>query len=220
VHGPDGVEPVVAGFNQAYGHDFRYRVAHHGPEVVPPQGAGGVAHAFAIPKSGEGHVVLEAEGLRVTAFAVDHAPIEPAVGYRFDYRGRSLVISGDTVRSENLAKFAQGVDLLVHEALAIHLVDVVTTGAREAGARNMEQITLDIHDYHTTPVQAAELAQAAGVRHLLYYHIVPALPLRRLETLFLDGVDEVYDGPVTLGRDGTWIQLPEGSTDVRLRRRG
>jgi ribonuclease Z len=220
VHGPAGVEPIVDGFNLAYGHDFGYRVAHHGPDVIPPQGAGAQAFPFAMPGDGEGRVVFDDDGLKITAFAVTHAPVEPAVGYRIDYRGRSAVISGDTIKSDNLARFAQDVDLLVHEALAIHLVDVITAGARAADAPHMAQITLDIHDYHATPVQAAELAQAVRAKHLLYYHIVPALPLRRLEKLFVQGVSQVYDGPVTVGRDGTWIQLPQGSSDVRLRRRG
>ncbi len=220
VHGPAGVESVVDGFNMAYSHDFGYRVAHHGPQVVPPQGAGAQAFPFAMPGDGEGLLVLDRDGVRITAFTVTHAPVAPAVGYRIDYRGRSAVISGDTIRSDNLARFAQDVDLLVHEALAVHLVDVLTAGARSAGVKHMEQITLDIHDYHTTPVQVAELAQAVRAKHLLYYHVVPALPLRRLETLFVRGVSDVYDGPVTVGRDGTWIQLPAGSTDVKLRRRG
>ncbi|MGB1563049.1 MAG: MBL fold metallo-hydrolase [Sinimarinibacterium flocculans] len=220
VRGPEGVERIVEGFNTAYAPDFGYRVAHHGPGVIPPSGAGARAVPFAMPAEGDSHVVFDDDGLRIVAFSVTHAPVAPAVGYRIDYRGRSAVISGDTVKSDNLARFAQGVDLLVHEALAVHLVDVITAGAREAGAENMAQISLDIHDYHATPVEVAELAQAAGAKHLLYYHIVPALPLRRLEKLFVRGVAEVYDGPATVGRDGTWVQLPENGADVRLRRRG
>lgn len=220
VHGPEGVQSVVEGFNLAYRHDFGYRVAHHGAATLPPGGAGATAVPFAVPAPGEGRVVIDADGLRVTAFLVSHAPVAPAVGYRFDYRGRSVVISGDTVKSDNLLQFAKGTDLLVHEALAVHLVDIITAGAHEAGAKGMEKISVDIHDYHVTPVQAAEIAQAAGARHLLYYHIVPALPVRRLEKLFVDGVSDVYDGPFTVGRDTTWIQLPEGSTDVLVRRRG
>lgn len=219
VHGPAGVESIVDGFNLAYRHDFGYRVAHHGAAVIPPSGAGAKAFPFKMPGDGEGHVVLDDHGLKITAFSVTHAPVEPAVGYRIDYRGRSAVISGDTIKSDNLVRFAQDVDLLVHEALAVHLVDVITAGAQQAGAQHMAQIMVDIHDYHTTPVQAAELAQAVRAKHLLFYHIVPALPLRRLEALFAQGVSEVYDGPVTVGRDGTWLQLPENGADVVLRRR-
>lgn len=220
VIGPAGVEQVVAGFNMAYTQDDGYRVAHHGPTIIPPGGAGGVAQPFALPEAGKGLVVYEQDGLKVTAFAVDHAPISPAVGYRFDYRGRSVLISGDTKKSANLAQFAKGIDLLVHEALSPELVGVITSAAAEAGAANIEQISKDILNYHTTPVQAAEIAQAAGAKHLLYYHLVPALPLKRLDPIFLHGVSDVYQGGVTVGKDRTWISLPANSSEVKVARRG
>lgn len=214
VYGPPGVEQVVAGFNMAYGLDDSYRVAHHGPAILPPGGAGGVARPFATPKPGEGLVVYEQDGLKVISFLVDHGPVAPAVGYRFEYRGRSAVLSGDTRKSANVAQFAKGADLLVHEALSPVLVGVLTAGAKAAGTANIEQITRDIVNYHTTPVEAAEIAEAAGVRHLLYYHLVPAVPMRRLEPIFLRGVAEVYHGGVTVGRDRSWVALPAGSAEV------
>lgn len=220
VIGPAGVEQVVDGFNRTYATDFGYRVAHHGAALVPPSGAGGLAQPFAMPEPGQGPVVYDKGGLKVTAFAVNHAPISPAVGYRFDYQGRSALISGDTVPSPNLAQFAKGIDLLVHEALSPELVATLTAGANQAGASGIEQITKDILDYHTTPVQAAELAQAAGAKHLLFYHLVPALPLKRLEPIFLRGVSQAYEGDVTIGRDRTWVQLPANSNAVKVSRRG
>lgn len=220
VIGPRGVEEVVEGFNRAYTQDSSYRVAHHGTTIIPPGGAGGVAQGFELPAAGQGLVVFEQGGLKVTAFAVDHRPIAPAVGYRFDYRGRSALVSGDTVKSANLAQFAQGVDLLVHEGLSPELVSVITAGAAQAGAGNIEQISKDILNYHTTPVEAAEIAQAAGAKHLLFYHIVPALPLRRLESIYLHGVADAYQGGVTIGRDRSWIKLPLDSTEVQVGRRG
>jgi ribonuclease Z len=217
VHGPDGVGRVVAGFNEAYAQDFTYRVAHHGADVVRPSGAGGVAVPFTAPADGEGRVVFEADGLVVTAFRVDHTPVDPAVGYRFDYGGRSVLISGDTAKSANLARFAKGVDLLVHEALSPRLVDVLTRGAAAAGSANIEKITVDIVDYHATPVDAAEIARDAGAGHLLLYHIVPPLPVAPLAVVFLDGVDAVYDGPVTVGRDGVFFSMPKDSRDIECR---
>jgi ribonuclease Z len=219
VHGPAGVEQVVAGFNQAYTQDFGYRVGHHGPHIISPEGAGGAAVPFELPAEGQGVVVLEADGLKVTAFAVSHPPIVPAVGYRFDYQGRSVVVSGDTVPSANLRKFATGADVLLHEALSAELVDVLTDGAEQAGAKKLAQITRDIHNYHTTPVQAAEIAAAAGVKHLVFYHIVPALPLRPMERMFVKGVADVYHGGVTVGRDGTWIALPANSDAIKVGKR-
>jgi ribonuclease Z len=110
VYGPAGVEEVVAGFDGAYRQDASYRVAHHGAATVPPSGAGMTAQPFAPPAPGEAPVVYESNGLRVTAFAVDHDPVRPAVGYRFEYGGRSLVVSGDTKKSANLEAQARGVD--------------------------------------------------------------------------------------------------------------
>jgi ribonuclease Z len=219
VHGPAGVEEVVAGFARAYRQDAAYRVAHHGPRTVPPAGAGLSAHPFALPAPGEAPVVWEAGGLRVTAFAVDHEPVRPAVGYRFEYGGRSLVISGDTRKSANLAARAQGVDLLVHEALAPALVGRIHAAATAAGRANLARITADIPDYHTTPVEAAEIAAAVGAKHLLFHHVIPPLPLPGLDRAFLEGVSDAFPGGVTLGRDGTFVSLPRGGDRVDVSER-
>jgi ribonuclease Z len=216
IHGPTGVEMVVNGFAEAYRQDELYRVAHHGADILPPRGAGGVARPFPTPAPGEARIVLDDDGLKITAFVVDHTPVKPAVGYRFDYGGRSLLISGDTKKDANLQRFAEGVDLLVHEALAPQLVAVLNRGAERASRPRLAKITADILDYHTSPVEAAEIARDAGVGHLLYNHIVPPLPLRPMEELFLEGVADVWSGPTTLGQDGTLVHLPTGSDAIEV----
>jgi ribonuclease Z len=175
-----------------------------------------VARPFAQPADGVGEVLIDDGGLEVTAFRVGHQPVDPAVGYRFDYKGRSVLLSGDTIKSANLQKFAEGVDLLVHEALAAHLVEILTRGAEAAGREKIAKITRDIIDYHTTPVQAAEVARDSGAGHLLYNHIVPPLLVAPLEDMFLEGVGDVYDGPVTIGRDGTFVRLEVGSDAIEV----
>jgi len=207
VYGPPGVDRVVGGFDEAYALDAEYRIAHHGPEVVPPSGRGAVAKTFAMPKPAEAVVILEHGGLRVSAFAVDHGPVHPAVGYRFDYAGRSIVVSGDTSKSQNLQRFAQGADLLVHEGLAPHLVALMTEAAHRSGRTNVEKITRDILSYHTSPVEAAEIARDAGVRMLVFTHLIPPLPNAAIEAVFLNGVSSVWHGPVVVGRDGMTFTL-------------
>ena len=216
VFGPTGVGEVVAGFQRAYRQDTGYRVAHHGAETMPRGGAGGEARAFALPRPGEGKVVVEGDGLVITAFAVDHEPVSPAVGYRFDYGGRSVLVSGDTKKDANLQRFAEGVDLLVHEALAPELVAVLNEGARKADRPRLAKITHDILDYHTSPVEAAEIAREVGAGHLLFTHIVPPLLLPPMEDLFVRGVDQAWDGPVTVGRDGTLVKLPTDSEAIEV----
>ena len=216
VVGPLGVERVVEGFNSAYSADFGYRVSHHGEATVPPSGAGMEAIPFPEPADGSAPVVWEDGDLRVTAFRVEHAPVSPAVGYRFDYAGRSVLVSGDTKRSENLLRYAKGVDLLVHEALADQIVAVMNRAATAAGRDNVAKITSDIPDYHTTPTEAAAIAESAGAGHLLFYHVVPPLPAPGMETVFLEGVADAYAGPVTVGRDGTRVSLPAGSSSIEV----
>jgi len=216
VHGPEGVAEVVDGINAAYAQSRSYRVAHHGEDVVPSSGAGGVARTFLQPAEGDAVVLIADRGLIVTAFRVDHEPVDPAVGYRFDYAGRSVVISGDTVKSANLQRIAKDADLLVHEALARPLVRRLHEGAAAAGRENLARITHDIQDYHTSPLEAAEVARDAGVGFLLYNHIVPPLLLPPMEDLFLYGVGETYDGPVAIGRDGTLIRMEPDSDSIEL----
>ena len=214
--GPPGVERVVAGLRETYALDTGYRVAHHGPRVVPPTGAGLEARRFEAPEPGAPREVWDQDGVRVTAFRVDHDPVDPTVGYHFDHAGRSVVLSGDTKKSAEVERMARGVDLLVHEALSPALVGILTEAAEAAGLEGRAKITRDILTYHTTPVQAAEIAQAAGARHLLFYHIVPPLRVPGLEQAFLEGVSDAYKGEVTLGRDGTRISLPARSDAIEV----
>jgi ribonuclease Z len=216
VHGPQGVGDIVHGFNLAYRQDQTYRTAHHGPQVTPPASAGLSASAFAPPAEGNAPVVFERGDLRVRAFAVDHEPVSPAVGYRIDYKDRSIAISGDTAKSDNLIALAEGVDVLFHEALSKVLVGVMNEAAKRAGDATMEKITLDILDYHASPVEAAESAEAAGAEALVVYHVVPPLPLAPLESLFGEGMDEVYEGSIEIAVDGTFVSLPAGTNEIEI----
>ncbi|KAA1192580.1 MBL fold metallo-hydrolase [Pseudohalioglobus sediminis] len=219
VYGPSGVERVVDGFNAAYAQDFIYRNEHHGDLVAPLSGAGMRAVPFTTPATGELALVYQDDGLQVEALAVDHSPVEPAVGYRFSYKGRSLLITGDTVKLANIEAFARGVDLLVHEALAPNLVKLMQDSAESLGNSTMAKISSDIPDYHASPVDAAETARAAGVGHLLYYHIVPPLVLPGQDLLYLNGAEKIFPD-YTLGEDGVSFSLPANSTEIRLTRKG
>ena len=217
VYGPPGVEQVVDGYRRAYAIDVGYRTAHHGAEVMPPRGGTAVAHTIDLPAPGEARIVFESDGLRVSMFAVDHTPVAPAVGYRFDYRGRSLVISGDTARSPSLAANAQGVDLLVHEALAAHLISLASRVVGEAGQARLSKIMSDILDYHTTPAEAKKIALEVDARLLVLTHNVPPLSNSVINRLFMQGID--MDG-VVVGDDGMHFRLPAGSSAIERHQLG
>jgi ribonuclease Z len=213
VYGPKGVTTVVDGFNAAYSLDAIYRHDHHGDSVAPVSGTGMIAKPFAQPADGELTTVYQKGGLIIEALAVAHDPIKPAVAYRFTYKGRSLLISGDTVKSENIEQFSQGIDLLVHEGLAPNLLKMMNVAAAKAGNPVLAKISYDVLDYHTSPVEAAEIARDAKVGHLLYYHVVPPIIFPGQETLWLDGAEDVFED-YTVGIDGVTFSMPAGSDEV------
>jgi ribonuclease Z len=218
VLGPPGVERVVAGFNEAYALDSGYRTAHHGPEVAPPSGAVMTAETFSFAEGEDAPLVFDEDGLKITAFAVDHTPVQPAVGYRFEYRGRSAVISGDTVYAPALVRVAQGADLLVHDALSPQLLKLVEDAAGKAGQQMRRRILADVPDYHATAPQAADAAREARVGALALTHIVPPLPLKGLEDIFLSDARERFSGELWLAQDGDLYRLRAGALGVERAR--
>ena len=214
VLGPPGVERVVAGYNEAYAMDSGYRTAHHGEAILPSSGAGLTAEPFAMPEGGDSRVVLQDDDLTITAFTVDHSPAEPAVGFRFDYKGRSLVVSGDTSLTPVLVRVAQGADLLIHDALSRELLRLAEDAARKAGLTARAKIFSDLPDYHASPQEAADAAREAGVGALVLTHIVPPLPLKALEGPFLGDAAQRFTGPLWLARDGDLYSVPLGASGV------
>lgn len=218
VYGPVGVEKVVNGFMQAYSQDQHYRVAHHGEKALPASGFGATALPFTAPEVG--HIVLLKDAdLEITAFNVDHAPVHPAVGYAIRYKGRSIVLSGDTKKSAAVQSEAEGVDVLLHEALSAPMVGLLEQGAAAAGRLNVKKLMADIVDYHTSPEQAAETARDAKVKFLLLNHIAPPLPIPGLEKAFLGAAPDIYSGPLRVGVDGDFLSLPAGSAEIKVSRR-
>lgn len=218
VYGPAGVDDVVGGFNAAYRIDSLYRTAHHGPRIANPSGTGGAPVPIVLPSGPGGQgVVYDQGGVTVTAYRVEHAPVEPAFGYRIDYKGRSVSISGDTVYSPNLVAVSQGVDLLFHDALNADMVLAMQAAADEAGRGGLAIILGDILDYHATPADAARAAQDAGAGHLVFYHTVPPLPSRALNALFIKDAKPLFDGPMEVAEDGLLYFLPAGAGETERR---
>ncbi len=219
VYGPKGVTTVVEGFNTVYSMDAVYRNAHHGDTVAPPSGHGMRAVEFAMPESEQLTTLLDDGDLKIEVLAVGHAPVEPAVGYRFSYKGRTLLISGDTVAADSVRQAARGVDLLVHEALAPNLVNMMREAALKAEDTRLAKIMFDILDYHASPSEAAQIAKDAEVGHLLYYHIVPPLVFPGQSELFLDGAEDIFPD-YTIGQDGVMFSLPVDSSAINKIRSG
>ena len=210
VYGPEGILKVTEGFERAYELDYKWRNEHHGDAIAPLNVAGYSAHTIDLSDP----VIIDNNGLRVTAFEVSHSPVEPALGFRFDYKGRSIVISGDTSYNENLIKYSNNADVLFHDALSKNLIEIV----RKSSFDNrplLAKLLQDILSYHATPLEAAETANQANVKHLILYHLVPAPRGRIFEQVFVKGVKDIRDD-WTLARDGTMVILPVGSDEIKI----
>jgi ribonuclease Z len=203
VFGPLGVAEVVDGLDAAYRLDSTYRVAHHGEELMPPDL--GVMQTNLM----EAGTVLDLGDLSVTSFEVNHDPVRPAVGYRFDYRGRSVVISGDAIITPGLIDAATGADLLLQDALSLPIIKALEQAS--AGSR-MEKIFSDIQDYHAHAGDLSALVEQSGVRQLALYHLVPPPSNALFEKIFSR---ELPEGTI-VSEDGMIFELPAGSEEVNV----
>ena len=204
--GPEGVERVVEGFNIAYELDLGYRVAHHGEELLDP--ILGVLQPRQITEG----IIVEEDGLRITAFEVSHPPIEPALGYRFDYGGRSLVISGDSLVTDTIIEISDGVDLVLHDAMSLQLVQTMETLASRTGNTRQATLLHDIQDYHATNEDLQRLVAEADIGQLALYHLVPAPRNAMAVSTFTGGIPE----GALITEDGMVISLPAGSEDINI----
>jgi ribonuclease Z len=223
VYGGPGVDQVVEGFNTAYRQDQGYRTAHHGEKVMPSKTWGMVAHTVELdgpptPAKDRTGLVYDDGTLRITAIEVNHAPIQPAYAYRFDYKGRSVVITGDLKYHPPLVKSAKDADVLVSEAISRSMTRSLQSAAHSVGRERTAAIMHDVQDYHISPEEAATIANAANVKLLVYYHLLPAPDGFLARRLFARGVSGVRRGDWTIADDGSLYTLPLGSKGVRIGR--
>ena len=220
MYGPSGTREVIDALNQAHYFDRQYRYGNIKEFASSLEIAAPIGHDLETPNSTEGKLVRQFDnGLKIYAFNVEHAPVEPAFGYRIEYKGRVIVISGDTRATENMVRHSQGADLLIHEAFNKNLVNRMLeltaddpSMAANKSARMLRKLGKQVQGYHTSPVEAAEIATKAGVKKLVFTHIDPPmgpfLP-RRLVTqpFFLKGISDVYDGEVVIAEDGMFFDF-------------
>ncbi len=184
VFGPKGTNDLMQGLVKAYAWDISARIADQNlpPEAVRPE----------VTEFTTG-LVYDEGGVKVTAFEVDHGDLlKPAVGFRVDYAGRSVTVSGDTRFSENLIKHATGTDLLVHQVAAV----------RDELLKNpVFQVILA---HHTKPEEAGTVFTRAKPRLAVFYHFVLLGNLGNppvTEKDVFDKARSTYDGPLLIGED-------------------
>lgn len=218
VVGPEGVDKLASGLNLAYENDHGFRKAHHDHGAFRFDLPAGLltSKVVTIARTDGTSAAWKDGDLTVTAIRVAHEPISPAFAYRFDYKGRSVVISGDTRPWPPLGLAAKGADVLIHEAQNDRMTKQMASGLGLQGNARMSSLMTDTLTYHTTPVEAADLARAAGVKALVLSHLTQAgLPFFALEA-FTKGMDDGGKLDWRLAKDGMIIDLPAGSQEIRF----
>ena len=200
VIGPVGTKDLMTNLERAYAADIKIRIAD---EHNPPEGVRVVADEF----PGEG-VVYEKDGVKVIAFEVNHGEkIKPAFGYRVEYEGHSIVISGDTRFNENVIKYGTGADVLIHEVMAVR-PDLLKD----------EQVKR-VMAHHTSPQEAGTVFTRAHPKLAVYTHIVlrgaPGIPAVTPDEIVAQ-TRETYKGPLEVGQDLFSVDISEdGKLTVR-----
>jgi ribonuclease Z len=192
IWGPRGTKSMTEYLELAFQYDIRIRLYD---DRTPPEGVVIIAEDIS-----EG-VIFERNGVKVTAIEVDHAPIRPAFGYRVDYAGRSVVLSGDTRFSEHLIQSARGADVIVHEVIAADLM-------RARAGKNPASMEAVIA-HHTTPEQAGKVFAGAQPRLAVYTHIIPVTATAED---IIPQTRKTYAGPLEAGEDLMVIDIGEKVT--------
>ncbi|MDC1081633.1 MBL fold metallo-hydrolase [Gammaproteobacteria bacterium] len=206
VYGPEGINLVTKGFELAYSADYKYRNEHHGDDMLPMS----IAGFNAIQIINNQFIPNDTPGLEILPFAVDHYPVNSAFGFKISYKDRTVVISGDTIHDGSVQKYSQDVDLLVHSAISI---DIVERMRGIAPIPQMDKILFDIQDYHTSIEEAGEIARDANVEHLLIYHSIPTPRNALMERVFFRPIEGVFEN-YSLSDDGTRVIMPVGNDDI------
>ncbi len=179
LYGPPGTKKLADAMLEFFAEDIHLR-----RDLLEKHPAAGATIKTHIVREG---VVYDHDGVTVTAFVVDHKPVQYAFGYRFDAGSKSIVISGDTRPTPNLLKYAKGADVLVLEAYLPEWFDKVDTP--EVAAR--------LKSYHTSAEEAGAIAAAAGVKTLVLTHLIPG----NEDETFRARAARKFGGTIVVGKD-------------------
>lgn len=186
--GPPPLEAMTKRFLEMNAFDIETRISDEGRVPLAP-----LIHTHELS---EGGLVMQDENVKVTAAVVNHPPVVPALGYRFDAPDRSVVFSGDTARSDNLIRLAQGADVLVHEALYVPALDRLV-----AGVANAPHLKESIRSHHTPVEEVGRVAQSAGVKTLVLSHLVPAEDPEVTDAMWIEAARSAFKGTILVGKD-------------------
>ncbi len=187
-YGPTGMNQLARDFFNYLKFDIETRMADEGR---PDPNSLITAHEVSKPG-----VVMTNDDVKVSACLVRHPPIKQAYAYRFDAKDRSIVISGDTAYAPELAEFAKGADVLVHEVMYLPGIEALIR--RLPNAKRLREHLMAAH---TLPEDVGKIAAQAGVKTLVLSHFVPGDDASITDEQWSEGVRTHFKGRVVVGKD-------------------
>ena len=186
VWGPAGTQRLVDDILRMLGPDIGYRIAHHDDLNDPPN--------VQVTEVAGGDVIRLGD-LTIHVAEVDHRPVTPAVGFRFEHDGKAVVVAGDTVPCSGLDELCAGADVLVQTAIRKDLLEALP-----------QQRIKDILDYQSSVQEAAQTAAKAGLKKLVLTHYVPP-PAPGTEGQWKSIAAEHFDGEIVVDDDMTLVTI-------------
>lgn len=187
-YGPTGLSKLTSDFFGYQKFDIETRIADEG--LKDPRT---LIKAYEFDRPG---VVMQNADVRVASLRVRHPPITQSYAYRFDARDRSIVISGDTAYTPELADFAKGADVLIHEVMYLPAIDKLIR--QNAGATRLREHLLASH---TSTEDVGRIAARAGVKTLVLTHFVPGNDPSITDEQWSEGVRKHFNGRIVVGKD-------------------
>ncbi len=221
LYGPTGVDRVAAGVNETYAFDDHVRATEHhlslAAAALQPRDFGLATEAQRQTHSAA-TVIYDEAGLRITAFQVMHEPVYPAVGYRFDYKGRSVVVSGDTAISPNLVRASRNADVLIHEGQSREAQAILVDALIRNGDAKTAKVMSEVGNYHAQPTEVAREANEANVGLLVFNHMGPIPPDNMVtRRLFARGLADIRPrSKWLLADDGLLLTLPAHARAIHI----
>ncbi len=180
IYGPTGTERLTNNLLEAYRDDIDYRL--YSGEPINDKGRNVVVHEI----QGEG-VIYKDNNVTVEAFPVKHGTWPNAYGFRFTTPDKVVVISGDTRPCDNIKKYAEGADILIHEVYSQDKFNKANDYWKRYFLSN-----------HTSTLELADMASKTKPKLLILYHI---LALGSTDDELLKEINTKYKGKVIIGAD-------------------
>jgi len=199
VYGPEGLDNILASNYDFLELENKHRVDHHGSDLMNTKYAFGVSNEFKMKEDKK--VIYETDGIKITAFNVDHYPVKPSIGYVIEYNNKKVVLSGDTKANEVVFEMASNADLLIHEAILNSLLKNTVKILQNKEMYRNSHIVNDIQDYHTPPNEIVKLANKANVKTLVLHHLTPSPDNIIIKKLYEKQIKN-FNGKVYLANDG------------------